>query len=555
MRWRRSWRTLVIPLMGLSVLSAFAVPVTLSGALSYTTANENAHTLVLSLPGPFKGCSYLDTGVTPTSAAVLDLIRPSAFITNANGTLSGQGGPISSAELTSLQPETVRYTISPHQTWSDGTVFNGHDLVSWWHRAKVLASVTSDGYRAIKTLRVSRNGLAVTAVFANPYADWNLLFRDVEAPGPDRGCAVSNLVNLPSLGPYVVKSATTSRIVLTLNPTWPLDTNRFGRVVITDSQSLPRTPYDIWADYSLSVNSGTLLTLSSRPTLVSRISSSSNIEEMTFAPAKPNVNRLVVRQALSWAVERQSMIDQLFGSVTYSPSVAASAIYSQGQSQYPGTPGSNPTGQGTTTTILGGPTDGVSDCVSCAIDTLKESGYRRTSSGWLNEAGAVLSVRLAVGPSALDYSVAALIEKDWANIGVSATLIHEASETKAAKVVATSNADVAIFSRPTMTAPSYAARSWAGPAYPNTYPSGDRSATVTSLFQQASSIFNPVTASATWLRLDQAVLSDYWVRPLFTAPSLVVWSSSLVTVQSSFTVPGFVDQLPSWSIAPPISGS
>jgi hypothetical protein len=45
-------------------------------------------------------------------------------------------------------------------------------------------------------------------------------------------------------------------------------------------------------------------------------------------------------------------------------------------------------------------------------------------------------------------------------------------------------------------------------------------------------------------------MNDYWVRPLFTAPSLAVWSSSLVTVQSTFTVTGFVDQLPTWSITP-----
>jgi ABC-type transport system substrate-binding protein len=395
----------------------------------------------------------------------------------------------------------------------------------------------------------------VTAVFATPYADWNLLFRDVEAPATTSGCALSNLISRPSLGPYIVKSATPSRIVLNMNPTWPLDTNRFGRVVITDSQNLPSTPHDIYANYSLAVNSGTILPLSSRPTLVSHISSSSNIEEMTFAPAEPNVNRLVVRQALSWAIQRQAMIDTLFGAVTFSPSVAASAIYSQGQSQYPGAPGPNPTGQGTTTTILSSPTDGVSDCVTCALDNLKESGFRRTSSGWLSEAGTLLSIRLAVGPSALDHSVAALVKKDWKSIGVTATLINESSETGAASAAASGIADAAIFSRPTMTAPSYAARSWAGPAYPNTYPSGDRSTTVTTLFQQASSIFNPVTASATWLLLDQSILSDYWVRPLFTAPSLVVWSSSLVTVQGSFTVTGFVDQLPTWSIAPPTIGT
>ena len=550
MSWRRSARTLVLSLLGLAVAAAIAVPVTFSGAQSYTNANENARTLVLSLPGPFNGCSYLDSSATPTTAAVLDLIRPSAFITNANGTLVGQDGPIASAELTSLQPETVRYTISADLYWSNGVLFTGRDLVSWWQRAKRLASVESDGYRAIKSLTVAPNGLTVTAVFAASDADWNLLFRDVEAPGTPSGCAISNLTSHPSLGPYLVSSATKNRVVLKMNANWPLNTNRFGRVVITDTQDLPTSPHEIFADYSLAVNSGAVLSLSSRPSLLSHISSSSNIEEMTFAPAATFSRALVVRQALSWAIERQAMIDHLFGSVTFSPSVAASAIYSQGQSQYPGTVGFNPGGQGTTTTVNGGPSDGVSDCVTCAIDVLRDDGYQRTPTGWLTSAGNVLSIRLAVGPSALDHSVAALVRHDWATIGVSSTLLHEPSETSAASAAASSHADAAIFSRPTMTAPSYAARSWAGPAYPNTYPSGVRTATMTSLFQQASSIFNPVTASATWLRLDQVVMSAYWVRPLFTAPSLVVWSSSLVTVQSSFAVTGFVDQLPTWSIAP-----
>jgi hypothetical protein len=193
--------------------------------------------------------------------------------------------------------------------------------------------------------------------------------------------------------------------------------------------------------------------------------------------------------------------------------------------------------------------------VTCAIDTLKESGYRRTSSGWRGVGGTVLSIRLAVGPSALDRAVATLVKIDWSAIGVASTMVHVANEVDASRAAATGTADAAIFSRPTQTAPSYAARSWAGPAYPNSYPSGDRSSTVNAYFQQALAIFNPVTASATWLRLDQTILSNYWVRPLFTAPSLVVWSNTLATVQSSFAVTGFVDQLPTWSIVPPVIGS
>ncbi|HEY5104895.1 MAG TPA: ABC transporter substrate-binding protein [Acidimicrobiales bacterium] len=544
---RRSWRALVLSLL---CLAAFVVPVSFSNAVQVTNANENARTLSLSLPGTFNGCAYLDTGATASTSAILDLVRPSAFITAANGTLVGENGPIASAELTSLTPETVRYTIAPGQTWSNGAPFTGNDLIGWWQKAKTLASVVSDGYRAIKALSESANGLTVTAVFSKSYADWNLLFRDVEALGTPSSCAVSSLVSKPSLGPYYVVSATKHRVVLKMNTDWPLNTNRFGRVIITDSQTLPATANVVFADYTLAVGHALVQSITTHSNLLSRISSSANIEELTFAPMGYFTRSLGVRQALSWSINRQPLIDALFGAVTLIPQVAASAIYSQGQSQYPGTAGGGLSGQLPPVTIKTPTTNGTSDCTSCAVEELTQHGYHRASSGWFNEAGRRLTIRLGVGPSDLDHRVALAVKSYWTSVGVSSTLVSEPSDTVAARSAASSNVDAAVFARPTRTAPSFAARSWAGAAYSNTFPSGVRIATVTAYFNQASAIFNPVTAASTWLKLDQIILKDYWVRPLFTAPSLAVWTSTLATVLNSFTEAGFVDQLPTWSIAP-----
>jgi peptide/nickel transport system substrate-binding protein len=545
---RRGWRALAL---GALCLASAAVPFSFSAAAP--SVNENAHTLDLALPGPFSGCTVFDQDATPTSNSILDLIRPSAFVTAPNGVLVGEGGPISSAELTSLSPETVRYTIAAKMKWSNGAAFTGSDLVSWWTQARSLASVSSDGYRAIKSLVVSKNGLTVTAVFGTPYADWDLLFRDLEAPGAATGCALSNLTTQPSLGPYFVASATPDRLVLDMNRAWPLDPNRFGRVVITDSQTLPSASTVNFADYTMTVNRSTVLTLSSKPTLASKIASSSNIEELTYSPRATTTSLLGVREALSWSIERQSLIDTLFGAVTYSPSVAASAIFSQGQADYPGTPGSNPVGQTTTTTKPVPNT--LSDCVTCAETVLKTSGFVRTSTGWLSSAGKRLRVRLGVGPSALDHAVAVLVKDDWAKIGILSTMVNEKTEISAAEASALGHVDVSVFARPTTTTPAYAASSWAGPSYPNTYPSGVRTAAVTTLFDQATAIFNPVTASSTWLKLDQAIMTNYWVRPLFTAPTLTIWSTLLSSVANSFTVAGFVDQLPAWSRLPSTTGS
>jgi peptide/nickel transport system substrate-binding protein len=535
----------------LAVTFAVSLPASLSGATKTPgSANENAHTLVLALPGPFNACPYLDARADQVDDAILDLILPSAFQTQANGTLVGEDGPIASAELTSLTPETVRYTIAPDQAWSDGTPFTGADLVAWWHQAKELASVNSDGYRDIKSLKLSKDALTVTAVFSTPYADWELLFRDVEEPGASPGCAVAELAARASLGPYQVANATADRVVLVMNRAWPLDPNRFGRVVITDATTLPRASTTLYASYTSSVDRAAVQEVSTLPTLQGRIASSSSIEEMTFSPGRPYTSVLGVREALSWSVTRQPMIDQLFGAVTYSPSIAASAVFSQGQSEYPGGGGTGPVNQTTTTTVPDVATNGLADCLACALDVLHQSGYTRTAAGWVSSAGAALRVVMAVGPSDLDHSVAHIVEKDWAAIGVSSASVAEPTEQLAALATATAHADVAVFSRPTLTAPSYAARSWAGPAYPDTYPSGVRSSVVTTLFDQAIANFNPVTASATWLKLDQAIMDGFWVRPLFTPPSLDVWSASISTVANTYSVAGFVDQLPTWTVLP-----
>ena len=514
-----------------------------------SSVSDNARTITVSLPGPFNGCTYFDAGANATSNAVLDLLRPSAFLTTTNGNLVGEGGPLASAELTSLAPETVVYSITPHQHWSNGAAFDGRDLMAWWLRARVLASVQSDGYRAIKTLTLSEHALRVTAVFATPFADWNLLFRDVEARGTLGGCALSNLTSRPSLGPYSVTNATSSRIVLALNPTWPNDPNRFGRVILTTSGTIPSGTTTPFASYSLVVDRAQEQALSAHPSVLSHIGTSSNIEEITFAPQSPLTRSLAVREALSWSLNRQALINQLFGAVTFSPSIAASAIFSQGQSAYPGFNGGGPTTQTTTTTLPSstGTVPSLTDCRTCAFNVLRAATFRHTPSGWVNADGGLLTLRLAVGPSAIDVSTAALVVAQWRQAGIGATTVTARSDVAAAQLAAANVVDVAIFARPTITAPSYIARSWSGPAYTDTFPSGVRSSSINAFFTSAVHNFNPVAANATWLMLDQSIMTSFWVRPLFTSPSLVEWASSLNGVLGSLSVSGFLDQETNWN--------
>ncbi len=544
--WRSLLRYLSIAALTLVTL---VTPLTISSAAP--SVNENARTIVLSLPGPIDGCNFLDTTTGSSSSAILDLVRPSAFQTSPTGVLIGEGGAITSTELTSLAPQTVRYTLAQGLHWSNGALFTGRDLVAWWQRARLLASIRSDGYRAIKSLRVSKDGLVVTATFATDYADWATLFRDVEERGVAGGCAITKLVRDPSLGPYLVQSATPTRVVLTMNRAWPLDTNRFGRVVVTTNSTPSTKGHGTFAGYSLVVSKPDVEALSSYPSLSSRIGTSSDVEELTFAPRGNVTRRLLLRKALSWSLDRQAMINTLWGSVTFSPSVAQSSLFSQGQNAYPGFGGVGPGAQTTTTTTTPtATTNGLGDCYTCAVQELRIAGYQHHSTGWYDAHGRRLTLRVGVGPRSLDHAVARLALARWRRLGVPATLTTFLDEASAATAASTNVVDVAIFSRPTTTAPSTTARSWSGPAYPDSFPSGVRMAAVTTLYDKAIANFNPVTANVTWLRLDQILLNAFWVRPLFTMPSLQSWTSTLSSIQGSSLVTGFVDQLPTWTILP-----
>lgn len=510
-------------------------------------ANAPIQTLNLSIPGPFNGCTILDEAATPSTNAVLDLIRPSAFLTSQAGNLYGEGGAISSAELTSLKPETVTYTLAPDQHWSNGDVFDGGDLVAWWQLARSMASVQSDGYRDIRSMTESQNGLSVTAVFSQPYSEWNTLFRDVEDTATPSGCSWAAFLQRPTLGFYKVVAASPSKIVLVSNPKWTVDPGRFQRIVITDANAIPANARSLFASYSLVVDSAALGAVSTHPSVLSHIGTSSNIAEITFSPRSVVSSSLVFREALSWYINRQTLINKIFGSVTFSTSLAQSALYSQGQSAYPGGNGIGPSGQSTTTTVASTTSSTpLQDCRLCAIDILKQAGFALSAQGWRSRGGALLAIRMAVGPSDLDKAVARQVLSQWRNDGIVVSEIEASSDIQAAQDAATGVADVAVFTRLTTTTASYSARSWSGVPYLDSYPSGVRTAAINQLYEEGIANFNPVAAQATWLQLDQLLMNAFWVRPLFTAPSLVEWSNSISTVYGSLSVPGLVDQVTGW---------
>jgi hypothetical protein len=69
----------------------------------------------------------------------------------------------------------------------------------------------------------------------------------------------------------------------------------------------------------------------------------------------------------------------------------------------------------------------------------------------------------------------------------------------------------------------------------------------------AQGTFNPATAALTWLKIDHRILTNFWVRPLYTVPSLIEYSGHMANVAPSLSLSGLVDQVSNWGIALPSS--
>ena len=152
---------------------------------------------------------------------------------------------IQSAEVVSVNPQTVVYQIAPKAVWSDGVPITAADFQYAWQSQRGGAtdidgapdSVASTlGYRDILSVASSNSGRTVTVTFRTPYADWESLFDDLlpahiaEQVGWNHGFDHFDPHVLVSAGPWVIKKWIPGQeVVLERNPHWWGTLPRFRR--------------------------------------------------------------------------------------------------------------------------------------------------------------------------------------------------------------------------------------------------------------------------------------------------------------------------------------
>ena len=321
----------------------------LAGTSATASPTPATGTLVVAIPGPFAGCDPGSPTTTSSTDAVLSLVLPSAFTPGDLDAPAGDTTVISQAEVVSESPQVVDYTIAPDVRWPSGAPLGAADLARTWRERRDDRVLADLGYRDVRSVRraVATTGVAGTVVavtFAHPYADWESLFNLLVPAGTaGAACALPSAALDPAIGPYAIRSASRSRIVLTVNRRWTGATPAYTTVVVTsDPAALPPPPeVGARATYLPSPSVAQLQAITSSGSYESEMQHDTTIVSLDFAVRGHDALAPSLRAALAHLVDRAQLVARLAAPLDASSAPEVSHLYGQGELLYPGPAGTS----------------------------------------------------------------------------------------------------------------------------------------------------------------------------------------------------------------------
>jgi len=268
-------------------------------------------------------------GDSASTRMVASAIWPQVFQVGPGQTPVLDTAVVNSAELVSVNPQTVVYQIDPRAVWSDGVPISVDDFAYAWQAQRGGAldvdgtadSVASTlGYRDITSVTGSNGGRTVTVVFRTPFGDWASLFDDLlpahiaERVGWNSGFDSFDPSVLVSGGPWRVASWQPGvQIVLERNDHWWGSAPHLEQIVfdaVPGQQALVNALRSGSADvgYPSVFDSALLAELSSSPGLETQESLGTTTLQLVFNVRHAPLDDSTVRQGIAHAIDRTGIV-------------------------------------------------------------------------------------------------------------------------------------------------------------------------------------------------------------------------------------------------------
>jgi peptide/nickel transport system substrate-binding protein len=461
---------------------------------------------------------------------------------------------VESAEVVSVNPQTVVYQIAPKAQWSDGVPVTAADFQYAWRSQRGGAididgtpdSVASTlGYRDIASVASSDHGRTVTVTFRTPYADWESLFDDLlpahvaEQVGWNHGFDSFDSHVLVSAGPWLITKWIPGReIVLARNPRWWGPVPPFKRVVleaVTTAAALARNmrTQRVKVAAPSTFDASLISELSALPSTESETTLGTTMLQLDFNIRHAPLSSVSIRQGIAHAIDRVGIVSTVTQPFEHYAWIDDSHLFANMQPAYD----DNGTDYGT-------------QDLSAADALLTEGGLLTDTQGTWTLHGAPVTLDLtwaeddpwsaAVGPLVASQLVSAGFDVETEPVTSAqlfATVLPSAAfELALVPVQATAYPSQlgGVFS-PTATAGSPSlAQDWTG--FDDTK--------IDSLFTQAQADLSANQAGAMYQEIDQDLWQDMPTLPLLAEPTFVAFSAAMVGVQDD---PGGLGPL--WGIS------
>jgi peptide/nickel transport system substrate-binding protein len=373
---------------------------------------------VPSLPSNFNPSA--PDGANRITAEVMAQVWPQTFVTDNRLETTAEAGFVEDAEVESISPFTVVYTLNPKAVWSDGVPIGVADFIYNWHEQLQWAPRLPDsgllaGYQAISSITSPNNSSVIDVTFSHVFTEWESLFSNlVPAHIAERYGWVDAFkgfdpAKVLSGGPFEISSFVPGvRLVLSRNPQYWFTRARLAHIVLEVQPSsatvarlesggvnvaqVPESP-EVGGLVAKAAGSGTSLT-----TLTSELPT---LWELCFNTTAPLVDADAFRLGVAESLYAGEVTDDSVGLVYASAAPDESRLALGEAPPVAGSSGGgSAAGSGTP-----GTGDDVYDPVA-ALSSFRSAGYLPGAGGALRAGGTGAAVTLSLLVPTKDLAVA-----------------------------------------------------------------------------------------------------------------------------------------------------
>jgi peptide/nickel transport system substrate-binding protein len=494
---------------------------------------------------------------------IMNQVWPTVFVTQPNISLKLDTDYVTSAKVTSNNPQTIVYQINPKAVWSDGVAFNADDFIYAWQSqsgnpkytdvgGKAFEPASTAGYNQVKSVTGSNGGKTVTVVFTKPFGDWQSLFSDVmpahiaKTAGFNNGFQTFNSAVKVSGGPFEIQSYAQGQSLIEVpNAKWWGAAPKLSKLVFrffADDNQIPPAIQNSEVDAANPAQASLQFkdAVSAVPNTTTNIIPGLEFQHMDFNQANPYLAKLDVRLAIAAGTNRNVMVQRILGPITTSVKPLDNRIYMPTQEEHQDTSGGlgdfNPTK--------------AKQLLQSAGMTMGSDGYMHPNFGPQAGKDLTLSISTTSGEP-VRAEIEQLFQADMKNIGIKINIQNYSPNTLFGTVGPKSEFDIIEFAW--VATPFASSNQPIYCSFTNSNVCGENwdhyaNPQVDALFNQALSELDPAKAASLYNQIDALLWKDMATLPLFQQPQLYTWDTKWANIEPNPSSTGLTWNADLWGL-------